>query len=164
MRYPTFIIAAGAAALVAAQPAAAATAHAKQFLTEAMKGDNSESMLGKLAAHQGASASVRSFGFTLVTDHSKAKAQAAHLARALGVAVPDAVMPEARQERTKLEKMHGVAFDQEFARYMVSDHQKDIAKFDAEAKTGDGPVAQLASRQLPTLRKHLGIAQRLAGK
>lgn len=73
-------------------------------------------------------------------------------------------MPKARQERTKLEKMHGVAFDQEFARYMVSDHQKDIAKFDAEAKTGDGPVAQLASQQSPTLRKHLGIAQRLAGK
>ena len=107
-------------------------------------------------------AGVRSFGQTLVTDHSKAKGEVTALARREGVPVTDQPMAEAQQEKTKLAGLHGSAFDHEFARYMVNDHQKDIAKFEAEAKQGKGPVADLARKQLPTLRKHLAIAQRLA--
>eukprot|EP01035_Chromulina_nebulosa_P014559 gene14559-19263_t len=45
----------------------------KAFLRDAIKGDNSEIALGKLAADKGASEGVKSFGMTLATDHAKAK-------------------------------------------------------------------------------------------
>lgn len=132
------------------------------FLTQAMKGDNSEMMLGRLAMQRGATAQTRQFGSTLVTDHGKAKMQVAALARKMGVPRTDAVMPEASAEKVKLDRLHGRAFDNEFARYMVDDHQKDIAKFEAESKRPrDGQVAQLAASTLPTLRKHLAMAKHI---
>jgi putative membrane protein len=156
-----YLIPAAAIAAVAA-PAVARPMHGSSFLTEAMKGDNSETMLGKIAMQRGATAQTRQFGSMLVTDHSKAKMQVAALARKMGVPVTNAVAPEAAAERTKLSHLSGRAFDNEFGRYMVDDHQKDIAKFEAESKQRpDGAVATLAANTLPTLRKHLQVAKQI---
>jgi putative membrane protein len=147
------------AALVAS--AAATAAPAPKFLHDAIQGDNSEITLGRLIAARGASAQVRSFGNTLVADHSTARGQAVAVARELGVRPPTGIMPEARAEQRKLERLHGRAFDREVRRYMVHDHQEDIAKFEAQARHGDRRTARLAREQLPTLRKHLRIAESL---
>lgn len=140
---------------------AAAAAPARHFLNDAIKGDNSETRLGQLIASRGASPAVRSFGDTLASDHTQARAQAASVARRMGVAVPSAMAPEARAEYAKLQRLHGAAFDREVKRYMINDHQKDIAKFQAQARSGDRRTADLARAQLPTLRKHLQIAESL---
>jgi putative membrane protein len=143
-------------------PAVARMSHSAAFLTQAMKGDNSEIMLGRIAAKRGATAQTRQFGDTLVTDHGKGKRQVSALARRMGVARTDQVAPEAAAERVKLARLHGRAFDAEFARYMVDDHEKDIAKFEAESRRRqDGPVATLAANTLPTLRKHLAMAKHI---
>jgi putative membrane protein len=42
---------------------------------------------------------------------------------------------------------------------MVSDHRKDIAMFRLQSRVGDRLTASLARRQLPTLQRHLSIAQ-----
>jgi hypothetical protein len=39
---------------------------------------------------------------------------------------------------------------------------KDIAEYEKEAKSPNPPVAQYAGETLPTLRKHLELAQSLA--
>ncbi len=57
--------------------------------------------------------------------------------------------------------LNGSEFDREFARYMVQDHEKDISKFKNEASSGRGAVPQLAERTLPTLDKHLHMAESL---
>ena len=148
--------------LAIASPSAAANRGAS-FLKEAMQGDNSETTLGSIAANRGASAGVRDFGRMLSTDHSRGKAQAAALARQLHVPVNNEMAPEAIAERAKLARLHGRDFDREFARYMVDDHHKDIAKFTAEASSADrAPVVALAKQTLPVLRKHLATAERLA--
>jgi predicted outer membrane protein len=59
--------------------------------------------------------------------------------------------------------MRGRAFDREVRRYMIHDHQEDIAKFEAQARNGDQQAAALARAQLPVLRKHLRIAESLRG-
>jgi putative membrane protein len=147
------------AALIAAG-ATPALANTSEFLTKAIKGDNSEMKLGALAAAQGQSTAVKGFGRMLERDHSKARTQAAPLARRHHVAVPTAMMPEAKAEYAKLQAMHGAAFDQEFARYMVQDHEKDIADFEKETKSSDpADVRALAKTTLPTLRKHLATAR-----
>lgn len=133
-----------------------------QFLRKAIKGDNSEITLGNLAINRSHDPAVRSFGRTLVRDHSQARRQASAVARRLNVNVPRAIMPEAARERQRLMHLGGRGFDREFARYMVNDHQKDIADFEAEANSNDRPtLVHLARQTLPTLRKHLAIAQSL---
>lgn len=140
---------------------AAAAAPPRQFLTDALKGDNSEMTLGRLAAARGASAGVRDFGARLASDHRQARIEAAAVARAEHVPVTSAMMPEAARERRRLLRLRGEAFDREFARYMVGDHREDIEKFEAQASGGDRRTAALARRQLPTLREHLRIAESL---
>jgi putative membrane protein len=140
---------------------AALAAPRQAFLEDAIKGDNSEITLGQLIASQGSAGDVRSFGRTLVSDHSTARVQAAAVARRTGVPVPGSMMPEARAEYGKLSHMRGRAFDREVKQYMINDHQKDIAKFQDQTRSGDRRTAALARAQLPTLRKHLRIAQSL---
>ena len=142
---------------------AALSAPPRTFLNDAIKGDNSEIALGRLIAARGYSAQVRSFGNTLYRDHSTARGQAVAVAREIGIRPPTAMMAEARSEQRRLERMRGRAFDLEVRRYMINDHQKDIAMFQTQVRTGDRRTAALARAQLPTLRKHLRIAESIRG-
>jgi putative membrane protein len=150
------------AVFAVAAPAYAAKPPA-QFLQHAIQGDNSEMRLGRLISHLGMSGQVRSFGRTLTSDHSLARSQAAALARSMAVRPPTAMAPEARAEYAKLSHMRGRAFDMEVRRYMINDHRMDIADFVAQARGGDPRTARLARMQLPTLRKHLHIAESITG-
>jgi putative membrane protein len=145
--------------------AAAAFAGPDQtFLKKALEGDNSEVALGQLAEQHGSSPAVRDFGRMLHDDHAAAKAKALPVAQEHGVQDTAEMAPEAKAEAQKLERLSGPAFDREFARYMVSDHRKDIADFQEEARRGDRATAALARESLPDLRKHLKTAQQLAAR
>jgi putative membrane protein len=150
-----------AAALVVSS--AALGAPAAKFLSEAAQGDNSEIQLGQLISERGSSASVRDFGKTLVSDHTQALAQVTSVAHEINVRIPKSIMPQARAERAKLEHLRGAAFDREVKRYMIHDHEKDISKFEMQARSSDRRTAKLAQQQLPTLKKHLHIAESLHG-
>lgn len=143
----------------AAYPALAKTD--KEFVTDAIEGDNSEVALGQLAVTKGGNDRVRSFGQILVNDYTKHRNEASALAAKLGVSPPDGMSTDARQEEAKLQKLTGGEFDKEFVQYMAKEHERDISEFEQEASDGDGPVQQLASRSLPTLEEHLRIARGL---
>ena len=152
----------GLAALLALTSNAYAAKTPKEFIKDAIQGDNSEIMLGQLAQDKGASQQVKDFGLMLVTDHTKAKAEASALAKTLNVTPPDQPMSEAKMEQEKLSKLTGNAFDHEFARYMVTDHEKDIKAFEVEAKAKAGETSTLAEKTLPDLKKHLEMAQSIS--
>jgi putative membrane protein len=135
---------------------------ARSFLEDAIRGNNSEIKLGQLAQQKAASESVRSFGRTLQTDHSKGNEQAIALAKQMQITPPTDATTEADKEYDKLSKMSGAQFDSEFTSYMVQDHRKDIAEYQEQAKDkSDLKVAQLATETLPTLQHHLELAQSL---
>jgi putative membrane protein len=146
---------------ITAMSAGVALADDQEFLTDAIKGDNSEVTLGNLAESKGASQGVRNFGKRLAVDHAKAKKQALAVAQQLSVPDTNALTDEATQEKAKLSDLSGSAFDAEFASYMVKDHQEDISKFEKQASQGSSQTAQLAKDTLPDLRKHLKMAQAL---
>lgn len=150
-----------AAALVVSSAAVAAPA--AKFLSEAAQGDNSEIQLGQLISQRGSTAAVRDFGNTLVNDHTQALGQVTAVAHEMNVQVPNSMMPAARAERAKLQHLRGAAFDREVKRYMIHDHRDDISKFEMQARGGDRRTANLARQQLPTLKKHLHIAESLHG-
>lgn len=152
------------AALLAAALVLPNTAHAQsgsEFLMNAAKGDNAEIMIGKLAQTKSADKGVRQFAKTLVADHSKAKTEITALAKSMSISVPSDIKPDAQQAYDKLSETSGADFDREFVNHMVMDHQKDIADFTKEADAKDGKVSDLAAKQLPTLKKHLALAQAL---
>ena len=143
---------------------AATTGNAAQtFLLDAIKGNNGEMKLGRLASEKGSSKAVKDFGTMLVRDHGKAGADALTLATAAGLSQTNSTAPEADAEYAKLEALTGADFDREFTRFMVEEHQKTSARFETAAKdTQNAAIADFARKTLPTLKKHLDRAQSLA--
>src|SRR5690348_16410963 len=158
---PVAVLALTAGIFVTIPTAFGQTQADKQFLTHAMQGDMAEVQVGQLAQTKGNTDGVRKFGAMLMTDHTKAGEEAKKVADSLGVPAPAAPKPRAKQEYDKLSNLKGAAFDAEFLRAMVEDHEMDIAAFKKEAKSGGGATAKMASEQLPTLEKHLTTAQAL---
>ena len=154
------LVLSAAASLALAAPALADSP--RDFMVKAMQGDNSEMMLGHFAMQHASSQAVRGYGRTLYIDHTKGKAEAVALARTMGVKRNDEPMGAAKKERDKLSGLHGQAFDREFVRYMIDDHQHDIADFRKQAEVRDGRVSAFAENTLPVLHKHLDMALKLS--
>lgn len=142
---------------------AKATRAQKKFLDEAIEGDRSEVEMGKLAQKNGSADDVKQFGQTLEQDHNQHLQQVVQMAEQMGVTPPK--QPNAKQKTLyeRLSRERGARFDTAFARAMVSDHKQDFAKYDREAKA-KGPLASLAEQTIPTLRKHLQMAEAIANK
>jgi len=132
----------------------------ERFLTEAMQGDLAEVQMGELAQQKGGSDRVKEFGQTLTKDHGEHSQKLQQLGQQMGVTLP--TEPSARQkaDHDRLSRLSGAQFDREFARHMVEDHRRDIAKYQAEAKKS-GPIGDLAKQTVPVLQHHLQMAQEL---
>jgi putative membrane protein len=158
------VILSAAAAVVllgGATPAPAADKAAQNFLTEAMQGNLAEQQVGKLAQDKGQSEGVKSYGQMLANDHGDANNRAREVANKIGVTPPTGPNKEQAAVYDKLSKLSGPAFDREFAKEMVEDHQKDIQKYQRAARDKNDPVGEYASQTLPTLEKHLQEAKSL---
>lgn len=160
-RIGTLTAAALTAAILAAPVAFAANAKADAFMRKAIAGNLAEIQVGRLAQQQGASEGVRHFGAVLVHDHTEANSQAMSAASAMGVTAPTSPSAKEQAEYRHLASLSGSRFDQAFVKAMVKDHVKDIAEYKREAKAGNGPAASYAQQSLPTLHKHLRIAESL---
>jgi putative membrane protein len=145
------------AALLSASVAYAAPPAA--FLKDAIHGNFSEVTLGRMIQSRASSPQVRSFGALLVRDHSKGLAQAQQIASRLRLRIPATLTPEARSEQRTLQRLSGRAFDREVRRYMIDDHRKDIAKFQAQARSGDRATSGYAAATVPVMQHHLAVAQ-----
>jgi putative membrane protein len=145
------------AVLVAATAATAAPP--AMFLRDAIRGNFSEVTLGRMIQNRGASPQVRQFGATLVRDHTKGLVQAQQIASRLHLRIPATLTPEARHEQVLLRRLGGRAFDREVRRYMINDHQIDIAKFRAQARSGDRATSGYAAATVPVMQRHLAMAR-----
>lgn len=60
--------------------------------------------------------------------------------------------------------MSGAELDREYAKFMVSDHRKDVSEFEKESTRGtDADLKAFATKTLPTLQEHLRMAEALPG-
>lgn len=160
-RVGTLTTAAMAAAILATPLALAANSKSDAFMQKAIEGNLAEIKVGQLAQQKGATDGVRHLGAVLEQDHSAANSQAMTAASSMGVTPPSQPSAKERAEYQHLASLSGNRFDQAFVKAMVKDHKKDIAAFRKEAKAGSGPAASYAKASLPTLRKHLQLAESL---
>lgn len=137
----------------------------RTFMMKAAEGGMAEVALGELATKQAGSDDVKQFGQRMVDDHGKANRELMDLAAKKGVTLPSDMGAKEKALKTKLEKLSGAEFDREYMREMVKDHEKDVAMFEKEAKSGrDAEVKAWAEQTLPTLRDHLKLARETASK
>jgi putative membrane protein len=149
-----------AGVMLSAPLALAANTRDDAFMQKAIAGNMAEIQVGRLAQQKGATEGVRHFGEVLVQDHSRANSQAMSTASSMGVTAPPAPSAKEQAEYQHLASLSGSEFDKAFTKAMVKDHEKDIALYKKEAKSG-GPAAGYARQSLPTLHKHLQLAESL---
>ena len=134
---------------------------AQTFMTKAIQGNLAEVSIGQLAQKQAESQEVRSYGQQLVTDHSAAGQRATAVASQMGMTPPSEPSKKQQSDAAKMAKMSGAAFDRAFVQHMVADHRKEIAEHRKAAKMKNDMAASYATEALPTLEKHLEMAQAL---
>jgi putative membrane protein len=148
--------------------AAAATAtlnrEDQRFVQEAGAGGLAEVELSKIA-QKSENPEVKNFADRMVQDHSKANQELVTVASSLGVDVPKALDAEHQRLSQKLAGLHGKAFDEEYMRAMLDDHNKTVMLFQAEERSGQNPeLKQFAQKALPILQTHQKMAQELSRK
>ena len=170
--YMTFTIAVLGLSMIMVQaqvnkrPAGAELNAADQaFVTAAGQGGIAEVELGKLAEDKASNSSVKEFGKTMVADHSKVNDELKQTATKIGVNLPNDLSSKDKEEKAKLSKLSGAAFDKAYMSDMVVDHRADIAAFRREARrAGNENLKIFASNTLPKLRMHLRRAERTNSK
>jgi putative membrane protein len=136
-----------------------------EFAIKAAKAGKLEVELGNLAARKGQSASVRSFGRRMVSDHTRAGNKLKAIAKSIGITLPDALDANQQAEIDRLSQLSGADFDRAYMDKMVADHEMAVAEFETEAKSGaDRKLKAFASATLPTLRMHLRMAKQTAAR
>jgi len=137
----------------------------RRFMTEAAEGGQMEVELGELAQQKAASDAVRQFGKRMAEDHGKGGQELAQLAGKKSVSLPSKVSSKTQAEKNRLSKLSGEAFDREYVKMMVRDHEKDVAAFRRESQSGKDPdVKAWAAQTLPTLEDHLKNIRQVAQK
>jgi putative membrane protein len=133
------------------------------FIKEAAEGNAREIALAELATQKSQNSEVKTFAEHIRKDHTEANQKLQTIAQKHGVTISET--PDAKQQREldKFQKLSGAQFDQEYAKEMLKDHQKAIAKFEKVSKQSqDTDVKQYAEQCLPKLRTHLQHAQTVA--
>ena len=125
----------------------------KTFMKKAAKGGMMEVAMGNLAEQNGKSEDVKSFGKRMVTDHGKANDELKSIASQKGVTLPS------KEPTVKWSS------DKTYIDMMVKDHEKDLAEFQEEAKTGSDPdVKKFAEDTAKVVQEHLDLAKETQGK
>jgi len=151
------------ALLFSASLAAAAdklSAGESRFIKDAAGGGLFEVEMGKLAQEKAASQQVKDFAKKMDQDHSKANSELKQLASTKNVQIADKLEGKHKSTYDRLAKLSGERFDREYMKTMIDDHKTDVDHFKKEADSAKDPdVKQFASKTLPTLEKHLELAQ-----
>jgi putative membrane protein len=151
-------LACASTAAMAADPPTPAT-----FVKKAALDGMTEVELGKVALEKSQNAEVRRFAQRMVTDHGKANAELASIAKTKGIEPPKKLDADHESMVQELKGKSGAEFDAAYSHHMSMDHSKAIALFEDAARTTDADVAGFAKKTLPTLKEHKQLADKLPG-
>jgi putative membrane protein len=129
------------------------------FAVEIENGNMIEVQLGGLAETKAVNERVNTFAKMMVKDHMKISKDLQRIATAKNITLPQALGDEAKNDIDRLSKKDKKNFDRAYMNMMVSDHQKDVTKFEKAAKDCKDPdLKNFIMQTLPVLRKHLDSA------
>ena len=133
-----------------------------QFLRDLAHANAAEIRSGRMVAEKAASPQVREHAKQMVDAHTTRNKQAATLAAARGVTLPDDVEPKREAQLRQLEALSGEALERAYAAQQVRDHGEMLRTLErAAADAQNTEVRELAKSALPQVRKHLEAARGL---
>jgi putative membrane protein len=128
----------------------------EKFAAEATQGGIMEVKLGQLSQTNAGIAIIKTYGQTMIKDHSKANEELKTIANKKNILLPGSMGNKMQKKYEKLAKLNGKKFDRKYSKCMLHDHKKDICAFKKEAKKGKDPeLKSWANSTIPTLQKHL---------
>ena len=116
------------------------------FAKAAAEGGFAEVRFGELAEDKASNKTVkRTFAqHRMVDDHTKADDSLKTAASKDSISIPSQLNAKDQAAYVRLSQLSGTAFDRDYARDMVRDHETDIAMFRHEANDGkDASIKQL---------------------
>lgn len=152
--------------LAAGQAGAADTSistKASDFIKDAAAGNQAEIATAQLAQEKSQNPQVKDLAQMIQQDHQQAEQKLETIAQNHGITLPQKPTWSERHQQSKLSKLNGADFDQQYTKDMLENHTKDIKKFqNASQNIEETDVKQYAQNCLPTLEKHLRHAESTA--
>jgi putative membrane protein len=133
------------------------------FYKKATEGGLFEVDTGNQAAKSSNNQQVKDFGSVLVTDHTAADDKLKAIAASKNITLPTTASVAEMAQKAKLDVLTGDTYDKSFVKTQIKAHRQAIALFKKEIATGqDADAKAFATETLPTLRKHLKMAESIA--
>ncbi len=124
-----------------------------------------EVRLGQMAQQKATNAAVKQFGQQMATDHTNLENQLTGLVSKNGTNFQPAMSKENEAEVSRLEKLSGAQFDQQYMTSMIQHHQQDISTLQSQSQSAKSAEArQMISASLPVLQQHLTLATQVGGQ
>ena len=131
------------------------------FVHAAAQGGMAEVAAGTLAEQRSTNASVKAFAMKMVSDHTKANAKLASIAKSKDVMLPTTVGPQNMKMKAALENLHGTAFDTSYMQGQKAGHMQMETVMKTEIASGkDADLVAFAKMTLPTVQAHLALDQK----
>jgi len=135
------------------------------FLAQAGSANQWEIESSQLALQMSTNPAVRNLANVIIADHTAMGQQVTAAAASAGLPPPPTTLLPAQQ--AMLDQLRGAgsgpAFDMAYQQAQISAHQQAIQLMQNYAAQGDVPALRtVASQAIPTMQKHLSMAQSLA--
>ncbi len=141
---------------------AAALPSPGNFLSEAIRDGRAEIELCNMALEKSQRPEVKEFARHMIQEQSDLNSKMEALAKRKGVPLPQGVSMTQKGRYELLSQTPQARFDKAFMDQNVSDHKVDVSNFsEAANEATDADIKGLAQETLPTLEKHLRIAEDL---
>jgi putative membrane protein len=137
---------------------------ADTFIKKASQDGLAEVKVAALAQQKSQSQDVKEFAAQMQADHGKANSELQAIAASKHVPIATELDAEHQAMLTELSGKSGPAFDAAYASHMVMAHKKAVALFKAGTQSHDPDIAGFASKTLPTLEHHKGMADEMLSK
>lgn len=135
----------------------------RRFLDAAAQDGAAQVEASRLILERSQNVDVKNFAQMLISDHGDTDQQLKQLASAKAYNLPQGTTPEDQKALEKLRLLSGAALDREYSeRFGVQAHRHAVAVFERTAgEARDEDVKKFAASTLPTLRRHLRMAEDL---
>ena len=134
-----------------------------KWLTYAAHDNQGEIQICLLAEKRAQNPAGKAFARLMVDDHVQIESELAAVKPNEATSLPNDVGEDAGKTLSRLEGLHGAAFDRAFIEAQIKDHSNDLQKFAAEeASTKDPDIRRFALLTSPVLQQHLALAKAVA--
>ena len=136
-----------------------------RFVKEAGGGNLAEAKLGELAQSKSTNAEVKTFGQTMIADHTRANTDLGAVAGKKGMPFEPKINTRNEASYERLSKLSGSAFDKAYVDAMISDHEADATEYQQAIKDGsDADLKKYATDTLQVVEHHLQMAKDIKEK